>query len=524
MKKKTVTLYDTTLRDGTQGEDINLSLADKIRIAEKLDAFGIDYIEGGWPGSNPKDIAFFEAARKRKWHHAKIAAFGMTRRIKTPVEKDEQVKMLLDAQTPVVTIYGKTSLFQVREILKTTPDENLAMIADTIKYLCDHKREAIFDAEHFFDGFKLDAAYALDCLLAAEKAGAEYCVLCDTNGGTLPSEIAQITAGVLSKTNVKIGIHTHNDSGLGVANALASIAAGAVQVQGTMNGYGERTGNCNMTTVIPNLVLKMNLPVVTKDKLKSLRDLSLYIDEVANVRHDIRAPFIGQTAFAHKGGTHVNAVQKSSKAYEHIDPALVGNRQRILVGELSGRDNILMKARQLGYQLDKNQPEVKKILDLVKEMESKGFEFEAAEGSLDILIKKTLNRHQTFFDLLEYHVSVFKSKKLDAVDCEATVKLSTSKGITHTVAEGDGPVNALDRALRKSLEKCYPAIKKITLTDYKVRILDGKSGTSAKTRVFIESTDGKTTWGTVGVSDNLIDASWLALVDSIEYYLLKKER
>lgn len=522
--KKSVTLYDTTLRDGTQGEDINLSLTDKIRIAEKLDAFGIHYIEGGWPGSNPKDIAFFEEARKRKWRHAKIAAFGMTRRMNTPVEKDAQVRLLIDSGAPVVTIYGKTSLFQVREILRTTPDENIAMIADTIKYLRDNKREPIFDAEHFFDGHKLDAAYALDCILAAEKAGAEYCVLCDTNGGTLPSEIARITAEIASKTTVKIGIHTHNDCGLGVANALAGIDAGAVQVQGTMNGYGERTGNCNMTSVIPNLVLKMGVPALPKEKLKGLRDLSLYIDEIANVRHDIRAPFVGQTAFAHKGGTHVNAVQKNSKAYEHIDPRAVGNQQRILVGELSGRDNILMKARQLGYRLDKDRPEVKKILDQVKHMESQGFEFEAAEGSLDILIKKTLNKHKTFFDLIEYHVSVFKSKKLDGVDCEATIKLSIGGEITHTVAEGDGPVNALDRALRKSLEKWHPAIRKILLTDYKVRILDGKSGTSAKTRVFIESSDGKTTWGTVGVSDNIIDASWLALVDSIEYYLLRSKR
>ncbi|MDZ4742545.1 MAG: citramalate synthase [Verrucomicrobiota bacterium] len=520
--KEPVTLYDTTLRDGTQGEDINLSLTDKIRIAEKLDAFGIHYIEGGWPGSNPKDISFFEEARKKKWVNAKISAFGMTRRMKIAVEKDEQVQLLIDAGTPVVTIFGKTSLFHVREILKTTPEENIAMIADTIKYLKDNRKEAIFDAEHFFDGYKNDPAYALDCILAAEKAGADYCVLCDTNGGTLPAEIARITRDVISKVTVKIGIHTHNDSGLGVANALAAIEVGAVQVQGTMNGYGERTGNCNMTTVIPNLVLKMGMNVVGKNKLKSLRDLSLYIDEIANVRHDIRAPFIGQTAFAHKGGTHVNAVQKSSKAYEHIEPESVGNIQRILVGELSGRDNILMKARALGYDLDKNQPEVKKILEQVKELESRGFEFEAAEGSLDILIKKTLNKHQTFFELMEYHVSVFKSKDLDALDCEATVKLKIKDDIYHTVAEGDGPVNALDCALRKALEKYYPAIKKITLTDYKVRIIDGKKGTSAKTRVFIESSDGKLTWGTVGVSDSIIDASWLALVDSIEFYLLRK--
>lgn len=520
--KKSVTLYDTTLRDGTQGEDINLSLTDKIRIAEKLDVFGVHYIEGGWPGSNPKDIAFFDEAKKKKWIHAKIAAFGSTRRAKVPVEKDEQVQLLLQAQTPVVTIYGKSWLLHVHEVLKTTPEENLAMIADTVRYLSNNKREVIFDAEHFFDGYKDNPVYALNAVLAAEKAGAEYAVLCDTNGGTLPSEVARIFSEVKTQTTIKLGIHTHNDSGLGVANALAAVEAGALQVQGTMNGYGERTGNCNMTTVIPNLVLKLQIPVIGKERLKHLSDLSLFIDEVANVRHDIRAPFVGRTAFAHKGGTHVNAVQKVVHSYEHITPESVGNSRRILVGELSGRSNILMKAAELGYQFDKDQGEVKKILSQIKHLESQGYEFEAAEGSLDVLIKKALGKYQKYFELMEYHVNVFKSAGLDALDCEGTVKILIKGEESLTAAEGDGPVNALDGALRKGLEKYYPSIRKISLMDYKVRILDGHKGTKARTRVFIESTDGEKIWGTVGVSDNIIDASWLALVDSIEYYLLRK--
>ncbi|MDX2225751.1 MAG: citramalate synthase [Verrucomicrobiae bacterium] len=522
--KASVTLYDTTLRDGSQGEDINFTLADKIRIAQKLDAFGVHYIEGGWPGSNPKDISFFDEVRKYKWQHARIAAFGSTRRTKTPVEKDEQVRLLLDAGTPVVTIYGKSWLLHVHEVLKTSPDENIAMISDTVKFLKDHKREVIFDAEHFFDGFSDDPAYALDCLIAAEKAGADYVALCDTNGGRLPAEVARITAEVVGKLNARVAIHTHNDCGVGVANALAAIEAGATQVQGTMNGYGERTGNCNLTSVIPNLVLKMGRPALARTRLRHLRDLSLFIDDVANVRHDIRAPYVGQTCFAHKGGTHVNAVQKTSRSYEHIEPEAVGNTRRILVGELSGRSNILMKAEELGYRFDKDAPEVKKILNEIKHLEHQGYEFEAAEGSLDILIKKALGRYKPFFELLEYHVSIFRSSRLSSVDCEATVKLTVKGEPTHHVAEGDGPVNALDAALRKSLEPFYPAIKKIELTDYKVRILDAQKGTSARTRVLVVSTNGRRSWGTVGVSDNIIDASWLALVDSIEYALLQKSR
>ncbi|MDZ4815051.1 MAG: citramalate synthase [Verrucomicrobiota bacterium] len=522
--KSGVTLYDTTLRDGSQGEDINFSLTDKIRIAEKLDQFGMHYIEGGWPGSNPKDIAFFHEASKRKWHHAKIAAFGSTRKAGTPVESDDQVRLLLEAETPVITFFGKTWLLQVTEVLRTTPDENLAMIGDTTRFLKDHGREVIYDAEHFFDGYKDNPAYAIDSLLAAEKAGADFLVLCDTCGGTMPEEIERIVQEVRKRVTTKIGIHTHNDCGLGVANAIIAIQNGAVQVQGTINGYGERTGNCNLTTVIPTLAIKMKVPVVNSGQLKHLRELSLFVDEIANVRHDIRAPYIGQTCFAHKGGMHVNAVQKLARTYEHIEPETVGNVRRILVGELSGRSNILMKAEELGYKLDKDLPEVKKILSNIKKLESEGYEFEAAEGSLDLLIKKALGNHKRFFELLEYHVTMFKSSDLDALDCEATVKLKIDGEETLTAAEGDGPVNALDTALRKTLERYYPSIKKVELTDYKVRILESHRGTSSRTRVFILSSDGHKQWGTVGVSDNLVEASWIALVDSFDYYLLRNHK
>lgn len=522
--KQTVTIYDTTLRDGTQAEGVNFSVSDKLRIAEKLDAFGVQYIEGGWPGSNPKDMEFFLEAKKHHFKHARVAAFGSTRRAHANVEKDPQVALLLEAHTPVVTIFGKSWLLHVREALKTTPEENLAMISDTVRYLKSKKKEVVYDAEHFFDGYKDDSEYALRTLSAAAEAGADYLVLCDTNGGSLPSEVSAITSSVLSALpDSKIGIHTHDDAGLGVANALAAIEAGALQVQGTINGYGERTGNCNLTTVIPNLVLKLKRNSIPASNLKHLCELSAFVDDLANMRPNVRAPYVGSASFAHKGGIHVSAVQKNARSYEHIDPAEVGNKQRVLVSELSGRSNVLVKAQELGFHFDKDDARVKEILTELKKLEHEGYEFEAADASFELLIKKVLQHRKPFFDLVEYHVSMRKTAQ-DAGVCEATVKVSVKGEVEHTVAEGDGPVNALDSALRAALQKFYPQIKDVKLTDYKVRILDSKTGTAAKTRVLIESTDGKSEWGTVGVSDNIIDASWHALVDSIEYKLFKDQK
>jgi 2-isopropylmalate synthase len=517
-----VTLYDTTLRDGAQGEGIHFSLADKLRIAQRLDAFGMHYIEGGWPGSNEKDIEFFREAKKLKFKHARLAAFGSTRRANTPVEKDPQVATLLEAGTPVVTLVCKTSMLHVTEILRTTPEENLAMIRDTIRYLVENGREVIFDGEHTFDGYKLDAKYTTACYQAADEAGAAYLVLCDTNGGTLPSEIETITRALLSSVKkAKLGIHTHDDCGLGVANALAGITAGALQVQGTVNGYGERTGNCNLVTTIANLQLKMGLRVVPDDKLAELRDLSLFVDEVANQRPSGRAPFVGSAAFAHKGGIHVNAVNKLASSYEHIEPALVGNHQRVLVGELAGRANIMLKARTLGLKLEEKSPEALKVLDEIKRLENNGYEFEAADASFELLVRKSLDQYRSFFELVEYHVSIRKNSAHGFDACEATIKLTVNGEKVYTVAEGDGPVNALDAALRAALIRFYPALAEMKLVDYKVRIIDSTSGTAAKTRVFIESSDGDSTWATVGVSYDIIEASWLALRDSVDYLLAR---
>ncbi|HEV2695367.1 MAG TPA: citramalate synthase [Verrucomicrobiae bacterium] len=519
--KPQVEIYDTTLRDGSQGEGINFSVADKLRIAEKLDAFGVHYIEGGWPGSNPKDIEFFALAKKRKFKNAKLAAFGSTRKKGVPVEQDDQVRLLIEAETPVVTIYGKTSMLHVTEVLRCTPEENLAMIGDTVKYLKDHGKFVIYDCEHAFDGYKLNADYALATWQAAEKAGADFVVLCDTNGGCLPSEIAAITKAAVGKLNCKIGIHTHDDSGVGVANALAAIDAGAVHVQGTVNGYGERTGNCNIISTIPLIHFKMKKSCIPVKSLAKLKELSMFVDEVANIRHNPRLPWVGSAAFAHKGGTHVNAVQKLASSYEHINPELVGNERNILISDLAGRSNIVMKAQSLGLKLTNDTPELKAILETVKQREHDGYEFEAAEASMSLIIRAAMEKKSVpRFDVETYHVSMRRDQKESI--CEATVRVRVGDEIAHTVAEGDGPVNALDGALRRALIKFFPKLKVIELTDYKVRIINGKTGTAAKTRVLIISTDGKREWGTVGVSENIIEASLEALVDSMEYALLKK--
>jgi 2-isopropylmalate synthase len=518
--KPEIEIYDTTLRDGSQGEGINFSVTDKLRIAEKLDAFGVHYIEGGWPGSNPKDIEFFAEARRRKFKNARLAAFGATRRKNVAVEQDEQVRLLLEAETPVITIVGKTWLLHVKEVLRTTPDENLAMIGDTIRFLKDHGRFVVYDAEHSFDGFKEEPDYALATWQAAEKAGADFVVLCDTNGGRLPEEIARITAAARQKLNTGVGIHTHDDIGLGVANALAGLAAGATHVQGTINGYGERTGNCNLTSVIPNVALKLGKRCVPENSLAKLRELSLFVDDIANLRHNPRQPWVGNTAFAHKGGQHVNAVQKVARSFEHIDPALVGNTRRVLVSDLAGKSNIVMKAQELGFDLTNETPELKTLLTRIKELEHEGFEFEAAEASLALLIRRTLQKQPLPFTVDGYHVSMRREGNESI--CEATIKVHVDGKGAHTVAEGDGPVNALDQALRSALAKFYPQLEKVVLTDYKVRILESSTGTGARTRVLIQSTDKKDEWGTVGVDDNIIEASLQALVDSMEYALMRK--
>lgn len=523
MSSKSVFIYDTTLRDGTQGEGFQLSGLDKLRIAKRLDEFGVDYIEGGWPGSNPKDIEFFREAKNLNLKHAKLAAFGSTRRANTPVDEDPQVQLLLEAETPVVTIFGKSWELQVTEILRTTVEENQAMIRDTVSYLAKHNREVVYDAEHFFDGFKDKPEHALATLKAAAEGGAACLVLCDTNGGTLPHEIEEICGKVREALpGTPIGIHTHNDCELAVANAVAAVKAGASQIQGTINGYGERTGNCNLTSVMPILQLKMGIPVVPR--LENLRELSYFVDDVSNNPHFARAAFIGRTAFAHKGGMHVNAVQKLARSYEHIEPASVGNSQTILVSELSGQSNILLKAEELGIPLEKGSPEASAILRRVKELENEGYSYEAAGGSLELLIRKELSQYQKPFEIREYHTSFRQYRDGHSPVCEATAKLSVDGKPELTVAEGHGVVNALDLALRKALLPFYPEVSGVSLVDYKVRILDGHDATAAKTRVLIVSTDGESSWGTVGVSDSIIEASWLALVDSIDLFLQRKRK
>jgi 2-isopropylmalate synthase len=521
MAQKSVFLYDTTLRDGTQGEGFQLSRLDKLRIAQRLDDFGIDYIEGGWPGSNPKDIEFFQEARKLTFRHARLAAFGSTRRAHADVAADDQGRLLLQAETPVVTIFGKSWELHVTEVLRTTVAENRAMIRDTVHYLKDHGREVVYDAEHFFDGYKDSPDHALETLKAAAEGGADCIVLCDTNGGTLPTEVAEICAAVKAAIpETPFGIHTHNDCELGVANAVAAVDAGGRQVQGTINGYGERTGNCNLTSLIPILQLKLGHQVVPD--LTGLQRLSYFIDDVSNNFHFTRAPFVGRTAFAHKGGMHVNAVQKLARSYEHIEPEKVGNRQQILVSELSGQSNILVKAAELGMPLEKGSAEANAVLAQVKDLEHQGYSFEAAGGSLELLIRRQLGRYARPFELKEFHTSYRLYRDGHDPVCEATVKLYVGEEAEYTVAEGHGVVNALDLALRKALRAFYPEVDEVSLLDYKVRIIDGHDHTAAKTRVQIVSRDADQTWGTVGVSNNIIEASWIAIVDSIDLFLQRR--
>ena len=516
---KPVEAYDTTLRDGSQGEGINFSVMDKLRIAERLDIFGVHYIEGGWPGSNPKDVEFFKQAKHRVFRHAKIAAFGSTRHKQVAVAKDKQIRFLLEAETPVVTIFGKTWLLHVTEVLGTTPTENLQMIYETVRYLKDHGKFVVYDAEHAFDGYKDNPEYALATWRSAADSGADVVVLCDTNGGCMPSEIKRIFSAAREQIKTNLGIHTHDDIGMASANALAAIEAGATHIQGTINGYGERVGNCNLTTVLPNILFKMKRPCLSEMELLQLREVSLFVDEIANQRHNPRQPWVGSTAFAHKGGMHVNAVQKVARSFEHIDPALVGNSRRVLVSDLSGKSNIVLKAQELGFSLANDTPELALILEKLKQLEHKGYEYEAAEGSLALLIGNFLKHQTPPFTITDYHVSMRRSGSSSV--CEATIKLVVGEQTAHTVAEGDGPINALDSALRRGLVRFYPQLRYVRLTDYKVRILNGATGTAAITRVLIETSNGKDDWGTVGASENIIDASLQALQDGYIYALVR---
>ncbi len=524
--RQRVLLYDTTLRDGAQAEGVSFTVPGKLAIARRLDAFGIDYIEGGFPGSNPKDIAFFEAFKSgsQRLQRARLVAFGSTRRPGIAASADDALVKLLEADTPVVAVFGKSWQLHVREVLKTTQPENRAMIHDTVRLLKENGREVFFDAEHFFDGYKEHPDGAMDCLRAAVEAGADALVLCDTNGGSMPHEVYAITRQVCEKFAVPIGIHAHNDSGLAVANTLEAVRAGATQTQGTINGYGERSGNANLCTIIPNLAIKMQRPcLATPESLRDLRAVSLFVDEVVNLRHDGKAPYVGESAFSHKGGMHVNAVSKNPRSFEHIDPQLVGNRRRILVSEGSGVSSVLMKALELGLDLDATGPESRQVLEIVKSMENKGYAFEAAEASFKILIQKVLKKHKPFFELEGFRVIIEKRGKDLPCISEASVKVRVGSEIEHTVADGDGPVNALDGALRKALTRFYPQISDVILSDFHVRILDPEEATAATTRVLIESTDGLESWGTVGVSPNIIEASWEALADSVQYKLFREE-
>lgn len=525
IKDKQVLIYDTTLRDGTQGEGVSFSVASKLRLTEKFDQFGIDYIEGGWPGSNERDMAYFREVKHLKLKHAKIAAFGSTRRAKLPVAEDPQVALLLDAETPVVTIFGKTWLLHVTDVLKVKPEDNLAMIQDTVAHLKAAGREVIYDAEHFFDGYKDNPEYALKTLEAAFKGGADCLTLCDTNGGTMVHEFDQITADVVSRFGERpVGLHCHNDSGVGVAVSLAGVRAGGKLVQATMNGFGERNGNANLITILPNLALKLGYDMNCARNMKNLRDLSLFVDEMANIRSDIRAPFVGATSFAHKGGVHADAVNKVKHSYEHIEPELVGNRTRVLVSDMSGRASVMMKAREIGYDVDPKDPKMKSLLEELKQLEFRGYEYEAADASFRLLLSRLLENKEEIFELLSYRVIVERDEERDEMVSEATVKMRIGDTIQHVVDEAHGPVGALDGALRKALEIAYPQINDLKLTDFKVRILDSTDGADARIRVQVETTDGENIWGTVGASDNIIEASWLALKDAVEYKLMKDNK
>jgi len=524
-----VQLYDTTLRDGAQREGISFSVVDKLHITQKLDELGIHFIEGGWPGSNPKDIEFFKKAKRLTLANSLLVAFGSTRRAQGKAENDVNLKALIDAGVSTVCIVGKSSALQVTQVLETTLEENLSMIADSIRFLKAKGLTVFFDAEHFFDGFKANPEYGLRCVTAAAEAGADCVVLCDTNGGGLPSEIINSVEAARRLTATPLGIHAHNDGELAVANTLAAVNAGVSQVQGTINGYGERCGNANLCSIIPALKLKMNIDCLTDAQLARLTEISHYVSEVANLVPDTHLPYVGSSAFSHKAGLHVSGLAKWAQSYQHIEPFQVGNQPRVLVSELSGKRNIIYKARELGLDLPPRGQEAQKLVEQVKLLESRGFQYDNAEASFELLLHRAKPGYQPPFELVDFMVVVEKRrrlptrKSLEEMLSEAMVKVRVGNEIMHTVAEGNGPVNALDLALRKSLLQFYPSLAQVKLVDYKVRILEESTGTASQVRVLIESSDGVEEWRTVGSSTNIIEASWLALADGLEYWLLKQK-
>ena len=513
-----IKLFDTTLRDGTQGEGVSLSVEDKLKIARLLDHFGLHFIEGGWPASNPKDSEFFQRAKGLHLRHAKLTAFGSTRKAGGRAEEDLNLRGLLESETPVVAIFGKSWLLHVLRVLGTTPEENLAMIGDSVSFLKGHGKEVVYDAEHFFDGFRADRDYALRTVKAAATAGADWVVLCDTNGGSLPSWVREVVEAVKAAVpGTPLGIHTHNDGELAVANALAAVEAGCTQVQGTINGYGERCGNANLVSVIPALQLKMGYSCVAEDRLARLTALSRAVSEIANMNPDPHAPYVGVSAFAHKGGVHVSAVEKVAASYEHVPPETVGNLRKVVVSELSGRVNVRLRAAEMGVDVAGAEAAV---LARIKDLESRGYQFEAAEGSFELLVRRSRPEYVAPFELQDV-VVIAERRRQGEMFAEATVKLKVGSRVVHEVAEGDGPVHALDRALRKALEPLYPSLRDVRLADYKVRILDPESATGAKTRVLIEGAWDEERWSTIGVSQNIIEASGEALADNLELHLLR---
>mgnify|MGYP001321974153 FL=1 len=515
-----VYLYDTTLRDGAQSEHISFSVEDKINIASRLDNLGIHYIEGGWPGSNPKDFEFFKLAKEERFS-SKIVAFGSTRKVGNNVENDPNIKNILETETQNICIFGKSWDLHVKDALRISLEDNLNLIKNSVSYLKDLGKNVIYDAEHFFDAYKLNKEYAIKTIETAQDAGADVIVLCDTNGGAMPYEIQNVISEVNNMIDTPLGIHTHNDTDMAVANTIVAVKMGVTQVQGTINGYGERCGNANICSIIPNLKIKLGINCISDNKMRKLTEISRYVSEIANLSPQDNLPFVGSSAFAHKGGIHVDAVRKNPETYEHISPKLIGNNRRILISELSGKSSILTKATEYGYDLTKESTKAKKILDKLKDMENQGYQFEGAEASFELLLKKTIGTYKSFFELEGFKVIV-DTKGNNEVIAEATVKVKVDNKKEHTAAEGNGPVKALDNALRKALEQFYPVLNEVHLMDYKVRVLDEKSGTGAKVRVLVQSSDYKSSWGTVGVSENIIEASFLALADSIEYKLMKE--
>ena len=514
-----ISIYDSTLRDGAQGEGISFTVGDKLKITKKLDEFGVDYIEAGNPGSNPKDLEFFHKVKDIKLTHAKLTAFGSTRRANIQVEDDTNILSILSADTVSVAIFGKSWDLHVTDIIRTTLEENLNMISDTVMFMKSKGKEVIYDAEHFFDGYKANPDYALLTLKAAVESGADWIVLCDTNGGAMPLEIKDITRLVIDSFPVPVGIHCHNDAGMAVANSILAVQEGASQVQGTINGYGERCGNANLCTIIPNLLLKMNLSCLKEDNLEKLTSFSRYISELANKSLDSSAPYVGNSAFAHKGGMHVDGVSKNTNSFEHIPPHKVGNERRILMSEVSGRSTILSRIQKIEPCITKDSDETYKIIEELKRLEHEGYQFEGAESSFELLVRRALGRHKKLFEVKDFKV-ISEEPWSNDNSSSAIIKVSVGGAVEIIAAEGDGPVNALDKALRKALEIFYPELSKMRLVDYKVRVLDTNAATAARVRVHIESTDGERVWGTVGVSTNIIEASWKALVDSIEYMLI----